>query len=309
VSPAEAAGTGTRRLLAIAPWLAARGGATIEQIASRFGLTPTQAEDAVAIMGFIGVPPYGPGDMLQVDIDTDGLVTVFGPLTFASRPPRLNAREAFAIVAASRAAAVLGGDDNPALASALAKLESTLGSTGRLAVDLDRPELLDDVRAAVRQGLRLRIRYYAAWRDTVTEREIDPVLVHSAAGRWYVDAFDHASGEYRPFRLDRIEAAEPTGERFDRPEQQPDALPFTAAPGAERVVLDLPTSARWVTESYPCEYEELDGRLRVTLTVVGSHWLARLLLRVGPEARVLEPAELADVGRDTARRVLAIYGD
>jgi predicted DNA-binding transcriptional regulator YafY len=47
--------------------------------------------------------------------------------------------------------------------------------------------------------------------------------------------------------------------------------------------------------------------LRVRLPVAGERWLARLLLRVGPEASVLDPPELATAGRDAARSLLARY--
>ena len=74
------------------------------------------------------------------------------------------------------------------------------------------------------------------------------------------------------------------------------------------MVLDLPASARWVAEAYPVDSEEQeDGRLRVTATVVGTAWLERLLLRVGPEAVVVEPAELVDLPAEAAQRLLAPY--
>jgi proteasome accessory factor C len=74
-------------------------------------------------------------------------------------------------------------------------------------------------------------------------------------------------------------------------------------------VLDLPASARWVVESYPVEWTEADGRLRVTMHVLGTAWLERLLLRVGADARVVEPAAMVDVGRDAAARLLTEYGE
>jgi predicted DNA-binding transcriptional regulator YafY len=40
---------------------------------------------------------------------------------------------------------------------------------------------------------------------------------------------------------------------------------------------------------------------------VSTVWLERLLLQLGPDAEVLDPAELKSVGRDAAARVLARY--
>lgn len=58
--------------------------------------------------------------------------------------------------------------------------------------------------------------------------------------------------------------------------------------------------------------EPVEGdRLRVTLAVAGASWLERLLLRLGPEATVVEiDPELGDrdIAAQAAQRVLARYG-
>ncbi len=45
----------------------------------------------------------------------------------------------------------------------------------------------------------------------------------------------------------------------------------------------------------------------VILDVSGMAWFERLLLQLGPEARVVSPPELTDLAADAARRVLARY--
>jgi hypothetical protein len=67
-----------------------------------------------------------------------------------------------------------------------------------------------------------------------------------------------------------------------------------------------------VAEAYPVVAAEpgADGRLVVTLAVAGPSWLQRLLLRIGPGARVvrIDPA-LGDerIVAAAAERVLARY--
>jgi len=41
--------------------------------------------------------------------------------------------------------------------------------------------------------------------------------------------------------------------------------------------------------------------------VASTVWFGRLLLRLGPHAEVLEPAELKDAGRDAARQLMVRY--
>jgi proteasome accessory factor C len=75
------------------------------------------------------------------------------------------------------------------------------------------------------------------------------------------------------------------------------------------VVLELAPRARWVLEQYPSERveEREGGRCRVTLAVSEQAWLERLLLRLGPDAVVVDgPAHVAG---EAAARILARYGE
>ena len=53
--------------------------------------------------------------------------------------------------------------------------------------------------------------------------------------------------------------------------------------------------------------ERPDGSLDVTLRTARLQWLARLFLRLGPDADVLEPAVLRDEIVAQARETLARY--
>ena len=76
--------------------------------------------------------------------------------------------------------------------------------------------------------------------------------------------------------------------------------------------LELEPEAAWVAEVYPIEKVEStdDGRLRVTLAISARPWLERLLLRLGPRARVVAVSgdeRLATCAKKAAQRVLARY--
>lgn len=306
-----------RRMLLMVPWLLESGGSTVAELAERFGVSEDDVIRDLNLVMCCGVPPYGAEHMITVMLDDDGSVLAWkGP--FFNRPMRLTPTEGFAVLAAGRALlAVPGADPSGPLATALEKLEAALGSAGEgggpsVDVDLEAPPLLAVVRAATEAGERLAVEHYSSWRDEVTARTIDPLLVFSAEGRWYVSAVDSRSREVRHFRVDRLASAVATGERFERPADAPTAPPdqvFTGADSTE-VTLLLPASASWVAEAYdPLDVASVDGgdRLRVRLRVSGERWLERLLLRVGPEALVEAPAELAGVGAAAARRLLARY--
>lgn len=293
-------------LLRILPWLAQRGGASYDEIAERFGGTPERIRRDLEVLSMCGTPPYTPDVLIDVFLDDDW-VTV-NPKEAVARPLRLTATEGFRVQAAGRALLEVDGRDrHPALASALDKLGRVLGD--RMEIDVEQDERLDELREAAELGHTLEIEYYTLHRDEVTTRRIDPRWVHNADGRWYVEAFDHRSGEARRFRVSRIQRLTPTEERFEPVRGEPPADVFAPGADVERATLRLPASARWVAETYPVdEVAELDdGAIEVTLAVAGRPWLERLLLRVGPDARVVAPDEWKGMGAEAADRVLARY--
>lgn len=121
---------------------------------------------------------------------------------------------------------------------------------------------------------------------------------------------DHLSGDDgRIFRVDRILTVETSAGRFDRPSVPATALTFVRSAETVDVTLRVPPSGRWVLEAYDVSSSrELgDGALEVVLPVTGELWLAALLVRLGRDAAVVDPAELAGVGRSLAGRLLASY--
>src|SRR5947207_3315396 len=75
------------------------------------------------------------------------------------------------------------------------------------------------------------------------------------------------------------------------------------------VRLLLGPGARWVTEYYEAEdvRRRDDGLVEATLPAKDLPWLAKLVLRLGGEAAVLDPPELADMVRRTTQETLARY--
>lgn len=309
--PVTDVGARLRRVLAMIPWLLESGGSTVATVAERFGVSEDEVVRDLNLVMCCGLPPYGGGDLITVVLDEDGTIEAW-PGPFFTRPMQLTPPEGFAVLAAGRALlAVPGSKPAGSLASALGKLEAALGASGSLAVDLDAPPLLADVRAAADAHERVRVTYYSAWRDELWERVVEPLVVHSRDGRWYVETRDAVTGAERRLRVDRVRSLERTGEHFTPPDDvvAPDQV-FSPGADATEVTLVLPASARWVVETYDTlGVEQLDdgGRLRVRLLVAGDRWLERLLLKAGPEAHVEAPPELTGIAASAAERVLSRY--
>jgi proteasome accessory factor C len=308
VSPRPVAGAEIQRILALVPWIVAHPGTPKAEIAERFGVSVATLDEDLDLVLMIGVPPYSPGDYVDVDKDDDGVTIRLAD--YFERPLRLSPGEGLALLAAGRALlAVPGSDPNGPLATALEKLERAL-ELPDLVVDVSQPTQLALVRDATAQHRRIEIDYWSAGRNEFTTRRVDPEVVFFATGEWYVGAYCHSAQDERMFRVDRIRAIRPTDETFT-----PGATGFETGdvfrPRADdpRVTLRLQPAAAWVVESYPTESvtERADGTLDAVLAVTEPAWLQRLLVRLGTDAEVIAPQERRSIARETAERVLQRY--
>jgi len=300
-----------RRLLVMLPWLMERGEVSVIETAQRFDLTESEVVKDLELVAMCGLPPFV-DELVDVFID-EGMIWVGVPRLF-TRPLRLNAVEAWELLASGRAAMELpGADADGPLGRGLAKLATALGDddTSGVRIDLDRPDAATVLAGSVERGEQVRIRYWSAGRDEITERLVLPRQVFTDRGEWYVTADDDRSGEVRIFRIDRIESIEPTGET---PPPSDDPLPVPGAWFADgsipRVTVRLGPQARWVVERYPVDRvdgPDADGWVTATFAVVSEPWFTRTLVRLGAQAEVLEPDEWQATARRATERVLDRY--
>jgi len=307
-----------RRLLVVVPYLVQHPGTSVEDAAELFGLTPADLVADLDLLFVSGLPPYGPGDLIDVDIQ-DGRIWISMADYFA-RPVRLTRSEALSLYLRGTALATVPGlAEAPALASALAKLAEGLGpdALGDLPERVEAAgggravEVLGELRAAASEHERVRIEYYATSGAETTEREIDPEEVFFAIGNWYVAAWDHRSDAERLFRADRIHSLERTGLRFEPRGLEGAGRPlYTPGHDDVAVTLRLAPGARWVAEYYETtrELELEDGRLEVDLPAGRLAWVERLLLRLGEDVDVVRPEGLNDRVRDLADVTRKRYG-
>ncbi|MGH9081467.1 MAG: helix-turn-helix transcriptional regulator [Acidimicrobiales bacterium] len=335
MSPALDTAIRLRRLLAVLAWLAQVGEAPIDETAARFDLTPEALVTELEMAACCGVPPYTPDQLMEIVVTDTTVSTQVG--TALARPRRLSPTEGFALAASARALlAVSGSDDTGALSTALAKLDRALGGE-QVDVELDAPAQLPLVREAAAGGTRLHISYYSASTDRLSERDIAPIRVFASEGHWYADAYCSSAGDLRRFRVDRINAAEPTGPderagpgRADRTDPRDGSgadapagtsdgeadgttsRPFAAyvpGPDSTKVRISLDPATAWLAESIPGAgpTETVGGRAEIEVFVGGDAWLERLLLRLGPGAHVVDPPEYRNLAAEAAARVLGRY--
>ncbi|HWC79262.1 MAG TPA: WYL domain-containing protein [Pseudonocardiaceae bacterium] len=305
------------RLLALVPYLIARPGIPVEEAAADFGVTGKQLRRDLELLWMCGLPGYGPGDLIDLSFEGDTITVTYD--AGMRRPLRLTAAEATALLVALRALADTPGVvDTEAVGRALVKIESAVGQAQPAGVvvglAMRENEATGRTRQAIQQamtrGRALRIRYYTASRDAITDRTVDPMRLLLVEGRSYLEAWCRLAEGVRLFRLDRVDEVEELAEAASPP---PDAQPhdvseglYQPAPDQREATLLLAPDARWVAEYYPVdELTELDGgRARVVMRYTDPAWLVRLVLGQAGEVRVEEPAELRDAVMSRARQAL-----
>jgi proteasome accessory factor C len=305
------------RLLVIVPYLVEHPGTHVDEVARLFGVDREALVEDLNVVFLSGLPPYSPGDLIDVALEEDGTVSITMADHF-SRPLRLTRHEALALYLQGTAlAGTPGVPEATALTSALTKLreglgEDTLGAAERVeAAEAGRPvELLEALRDAVAASERVEIDYVALSTGEPSTRTIDPEEVFSALGNFYVVAWDHSRDEERLFRADRIRSVRRAGATFTPRGLEGAGRPlYTPGDHDVAVRLRLAPEARWIAEYHPIdERRDLDGgRLEVSLPAKELGWAAQLVLRVAPNAEVLAPQSLKERVADLARRTRDQY--
>lgn len=301
------------RLLNMVPYLKTRPGITKVQAAAELGVTPKQLHADLVQLAMCGLPGYGPGDLIDVtfyddrlDVHEDAGVT---------RPLRLRSREAAALLMALRALAEMPGIVDPRAAlSAIAKIENAAGTAAHPVPASTGTEnaTAEVVRDAVHRQRALAIDYYAASRDSMSHRVVDPIRVVLISAHTYLEG---GAANPKAFACSGSTASTPHScstsrhRRPRRPAGRNRHLPVRcrsvvadrdragrAERGMDVRVLPDATAPRAARRGYEAE-----------MTYASDEWLTRLLLGMGDEVQIVEPTSLAAGLRDAAAAALAAY--
>jgi proteasome accessory factor C len=296
------------RILAMLPWVIAHPGASVDEVCERFNYTRAELAADLDLVFVCGLPGYGPGDLMVAYIDEDEVVVELAD--YFANPVRLTPPEALSLLAAGMAL-LSTGQATDALQSAVTKLQTAvLGSDQEnLVVDLMEPPFVADLRdAAARRVITTIVHTGLASGETST-REVEPWVVFTTMGNWYLRAHCRMAGAERVFRIDRIQSIDIGEEAFTAPDVDLVAeIGYT--PGAEdvRAVIRLGQAARWVADYYPVEtVSDDDEGLTVRFSSSDASVVARLLLRLGNTAELVDGSEVRDRTDELRRRILNRY--
>jgi proteasome accessory factor C len=311
-----------RRLLFIVPYVAKHPeGVTVEQLAKLVGEEQGELLADLDLLSQVGPPDGDPGEYLLVSVEEG---RVFVDLAHRlTRPLRLTPAEGCSLLLGIRALRESGiAPFDAAMQSAEKKLLTALGRDAREAESLATSTVVAEPDAAVathlrtlvtaaRQRQRLEIDYVSASRHQAERRPIDPYGIVHHAGEWYVVGFCHKRGDVRTFRIDRIAALRPTGERFERPTDfdleayRREQLYVPSADAVTvRVQLD-PIAVTRIGATWPVGEVTMqdDGSADILIDCEGFEWVTGWVLGLGRHAWIVGPDEARKAMRERTQRL------
>lgn len=248
------------RLLHIVRHVYAHQGAELEETARHFGITDAELVNDLQTLFVCGRPGHLPDQLIDASWD-DGHIYL-GNAQELSEPVRLTVPEASALLMGLQTLQAVPGGDSRVVRSAMQKV-ATAADALPLADALAAPEgdaaaeprdsaLVAELRRAIAEGRRVRLRYLVASRDEVTERLVDPVRMIFSDGHQYLRGWCLQANGPRTFRADRIVGCEDAGEAEAHPRMESEVRssiqPAKRRPVQAVVVTDR--RGRWIVEHY-----------------------------------------------------------
>jgi proteasome accessory factor C len=299
------------RILSMVPWVLANQGASVDDVCRRFGYTERELLEDLNLVFVCGLPGYGPGDLMVAYVENDEVIVDMAE--YFSRPFRLTPAEALGLLA-SGSALVSTSQAPEVLEQAVGKLAAALGIDPDEAVVVDlagESSLVRLLREGVTEARVVVLTYTSLSKGETRERSVEPWSVFSTLGNWYLSGFCRTAGAERVFRVDRIQEAQLTDESFiPPPEPPPPEVRYTPSEDDVRATIRLGERARWVAEYYPVDVVSDSGsEMVIEFSAADPSVAARLLLRLGTDAHLMEGPETQTALDDLRSRILARYQD
>ena len=224
-------------------------------------------------------------------------------------PPRLTPLEARAIrLALEYVGPMIAADSHTPLGKVRKKLEETFGQfelsqAPEPNVERAEEDLVSTLARGMREHRLVEIQYQKEVEAQSSTRLVEPYTLERQLPNWYVHTWDRTSGAERSFRLDRMQSAKLTREKFEPRE----GFEPTRLRGARRArVLYSKVIARYEIERGAVRLA--DGSALRDIPVGSDEWLVSDILSKRGEAVVIEPVELRTRVASRARELAKELG-
>ncbi|MFT5822085.1 MAG: putative DNA-binding transcriptional regulator YafY [Crocinitomix sp.] len=160
----------------------------------------------------------------------------------------------------------------------------------------------------------LEMEYAAAYNDTLTKREIEPLGIHFYSDQWHLIAFCRLRQAYRDFRIDRIQALCSTELKYegDHPNLKEYLSEMAAQQDLTKVVIQFNNGSERYgrTEKFYHGYvgqEENEKGVQMELLTPSIGGTAHWLLIFTDQIEIIEPTSLKDLMLELAEKLVGNY--
>jgi predicted DNA-binding transcriptional regulator YafY len=200
----------------------------------------------------------------------------------------------------------------------LEKVKTLFSPTAQFAKDYSGKEkIIDDLTEAILQQKTCSIEYHSFYDDKVKTFKIDPLRFFEQNGGLYAFIRATSYGDIRVLAVERIQNISILNEVFDQPKDfDPDAL----LDNAFGIFYDDPITvkvrfpadqARYIQERSWAKDQKItkskNGSIVLTMNTSGWYDVKRWILSFGPEAELLEPAEMREELKIAAQEMAGLY--
>lgn len=291
----------TARLLDLVPYISSHQGISVKELASVFDVTQPQMINDLTTLWMCGLPGYTPLELMDLDFDS-GFVTISNAPTL-SKPRTISFDEGVALVlgldlmkssiSTDRADLLESIDALSKRLTLLINLPSALSATATVNLRIS-----TSISEAIKKRTGLSIQYHSMYRDEVTVRSIIPFEIIANNGYSYLSAYCFNAKDFRQFRVDRIQSAEPT----DVGTQEIASKRYESAITSTIKVL---SPSRDIVERF--NQSQLSAGSEFTYDSFSQQWMERSILASGSGAELISPQEIRRSIAETAQSMLDRY--
>ncbi|MFM5905039.1 MAG: helix-turn-helix transcriptional regulator [Micrococcales bacterium] len=301
-------------LLALVGFLLKNNEVTVDDLATRFKVTPKEIRSAVSTITVSGIGSYAPNELFDIDFDRFENESVV-QLTFnpaIDDVPRLSVRQAAALSAGLSYLRLIPDFEQQAEIDQLLDLLARGSNASPAPVIAVKPGTIDaeaaTVRAAIVGDVQMEFEYRTQSGEQ-SRRVVDPLVLESIDNVWYLRAYCHTRQDIRNFRLDRMRLSRALPEA--RSEAGKAAVLsddiYTPKSSDHSVVVDLSPEAHHLIADFKPESEPMDlgdNIYRITIKVENLAILGKVIARCAGAAVVVSPPEARKAVSEYALRAL-----
>ena len=159
-----------------------------------------------------------------------------------------------------------------------------------------------DVSAAITKALSsnggLNIKYHSLYKDQLSERSIMPIDLYESDGHQYLRAFCFTAQDYREFRIDRIEKADPITVPTD----------FNVSPpSAEKIQFSVTANVLSRDSIERFAIPNLETGRTLQLSSFSRQWIERSVMAGGGSVTLNSPSDIRSAVAEMAHLILNRY--